>query len=74
MAKPQKTFNPDQPDMPEEIRRRDQPVPDAPATVPRPDEGIDARRARGRPRTAASISIRSTIPTSRISGRRTSRR
>jgi hypothetical protein len=38
MAKPQKTFNPDQPEMPEEIRRRDQPVPDA--TVPRLDEGV----------------------------------
>ena len=40
MAKPQKTFNPDQPDVPEQARRRDQPVPDAPATVPRPDEGL----------------------------------
>ena len=26
--------------MPEQARRRDQPVPDAPATVPRPDEGL----------------------------------
>jgi hypothetical protein len=40
MAKSQKTFNPDQPEMPEEARRRDQPVPDAPAMVPRPDEGF----------------------------------
>jgi hypothetical protein len=32
MAKPK--FNPDQPEMPEEARRRDQPIPDAPATVP----------------------------------------
>jgi hypothetical protein len=44
MAKPQKTFNPDRPEMPaempEEARRRDQPVPDAPATVPRPDEAL----------------------------------
>jgi hypothetical protein len=42
MAKPQKTFNPDQPEMPQEARRRDQPVPDAPATVPRPDEDAQA--------------------------------
>ena len=42
MAKPQQTFNPDQPEMPEEIRRRDQPVPDAPATVPRPDEDVQS--------------------------------
>jgi hypothetical protein len=33
MAKPRK-FNPDQTDMPDEARRRDQPIPDAPATVP----------------------------------------
>ncbi len=31
-------FNPDEPEMPEEARRRDQPVPDAPATVPAPGE------------------------------------
>lgn len=33
MAKPRK-FNPDEPDMPEDARRRDQPLADAPATVP----------------------------------------
>ena len=37
MAKP-KPFNPDQTEMPDEARRRDQPVPDAPATVPKPGE------------------------------------
>ena len=37
MAKP-KDFNPDQPEMPDEARRRDQPIPDAPATVPMPGE------------------------------------
>lgn len=31
-------FNPDQTEMPEEARRRDQPIPDAPATVPTPGE------------------------------------
>jgi hypothetical protein len=45
MAHPKKPFNPDQPDMPsempEEARRRDQPVPDAPAIVPHPGEGLE---------------------------------
>ena len=30
--------NINQPDMPDAVRRRDQPEPDAPGTVPRPDE------------------------------------
>jgi hypothetical protein len=42
MAHPKQPFNPDQPEMPEEARRRDQPVPDAPATVPRPDEDVQS--------------------------------
>ena len=32
MAKPK--FNPNEPEMPEDARRRDQPIPGAPATVP----------------------------------------
>ena len=31
-------------EMPEALRRRDQPQAEAPATVPRPDEEVDARR------------------------------
>jgi hypothetical protein len=41
MAVQNAEFNPDQPDIVDEIRRRDQPVPDAPATVPHPGEGIE---------------------------------
>ena len=37
MAKSRK-INPNEPEMPDEARRRDQPVPDAPATVPAPGE------------------------------------
>ena len=33
-------FNPDQPEAPERTRRRDQPVPDAPASVPHPGEEV----------------------------------
>jgi hypothetical protein len=40
MAKPQKPFNPDQPEMPDEARRRDEPLADAPRTVPTAGEGI----------------------------------
>ena len=40
MAKPKNTSNLDQPDMPDEVRRRDQPTSDAPSTVPRPDEEV----------------------------------
>jgi hypothetical protein len=40
MATPRNRFNPDQPEVADEERRRDQPVPDAPATVPHPGEGI----------------------------------
>ena len=32
--------NIDQPDLPDEVRRRDQPTADAPATVPHPDEQV----------------------------------
>ena len=39
MAKRKKT-NLDQPDLPDDVRRRDQPMADAPATVPRPDEEV----------------------------------
>ena len=39
MAKPRKPFNPDQPEMPDEARRRDQPLSDAPTTVPNAGEG-----------------------------------
>ena len=38
--KPSQTANLDQPETPDMARRRDQPEPDAPATVPRPDEGV----------------------------------
>ena len=45
MAHPKQPFNPDQPEMPPElpkkVRRRDQPVPDAPAIVPHPGEGFE---------------------------------
>jgi hypothetical protein len=34
-------FNPDQPEAAESERRRGQPMPDAPATVPHPGEGIE---------------------------------
>ena len=40
MAKPGQSFNPDQPVMPEEARRLDQPVADAPATVPTAGEKV----------------------------------
>jgi hypothetical protein len=45
MAHPKKPFNPDQPEMPpempEEARRRDQRLPEAPAIVPHPGEGFE---------------------------------
>jgi hypothetical protein len=34
MAKPQKPFNPDQPELSDEVRRRDEPLADEPTTVP----------------------------------------
>ena len=40
MAKPRKSFNPDQPEIPDEARHRDQPLADAPAAVPAAGEGI----------------------------------
>ena len=44
MATQRNRFNPDQPEAAEQERRRDQPVPDAPATVPHPDEAIEQHR------------------------------
>ena len=41
MATQRKQFNPDQPEAADKERRRDQPVADAPATVPHPGEGIE---------------------------------
>ncbi len=46
MATQTKHFNPDQPEAAEQERRRDQPVPDAPATVPHPGEGIEPSGSR----------------------------
>jgi len=40
MAKPRKPFNPDQPAMPDEARRRDQPLADTPTTVPRAGDDL----------------------------------
>jgi hypothetical protein len=40
MAPKQKKAEPGQPDIVDELRRRDQPVPDAPATVPHPGEEV----------------------------------
>jgi hypothetical protein len=39
-------FDPDQPEAAETERRRDQPVPDAPASVPHPGEGIEPSGSR----------------------------
>jgi hypothetical protein len=41
MARSPRRPDPNQPDIVDEMRRRDQPTPDAPATVPHPDEGIE---------------------------------
>lgn len=41
MAVQRQSFDPDQPEAADKTRRRDQPVPDAPATVPHPGEGIE---------------------------------
>ena len=46
MATKTKHFNPDQPEAADQERRRDQPVPDAPATVPHPGEGIEPSGSR----------------------------
>jgi len=46
MAAQKSRFNPDQPEAAEKERRRDQPVPDAPATVPHPSEGIEPTGSR----------------------------
>jgi len=46
MATQTRQFNPDQPEAVEQERRRDQPVPDAPATVPHPGEGIEPSGSR----------------------------
>jgi hypothetical protein len=42
MAAPRKPLDPSQPDIIEELRRRDQPVADAPATIPSVEDGDDA--------------------------------
>ena len=42
----QKPFDPNEPEVAEKERRRDQPVPDAPATVPHPGEGIQPSGSR----------------------------
>jgi hypothetical protein len=45
MAKPDlkqpQALTPGQPDVTDELRRRDQPLPDAPATVPHPGEEVE---------------------------------
>ena len=46
MAKPTKNLDLAQPEAADTERRRDQPVPDAPATVPHPGEGIEPAGSR----------------------------
>jgi hypothetical protein len=46
MATQRNRCNPDQPEAAEQERRRDQPVPDAPATVPHPGEAIEPSGSR----------------------------
>ena len=46
MATQRNRFNPDQLEAAEQERRRDQPVADAPATVPHPGEGIEPSGSR----------------------------
>ena len=46
MAIQRNRFNPDQPEAAEQERRRDQPVPDAPATVPHRGGGIEPTGSR----------------------------
>ena len=46
MAIQRNRFNPDQPEAAEQERLRDQPVADAPATVPHPGEGIEPSGSR----------------------------
>jgi hypothetical protein len=46
MAKQDRRLDPGQPDIVDGLRRRDQPVPDAPATVPHPGEGIEPAGSR----------------------------
>ena len=41
MATQSRQINPGEPEAAEEERRRDQPVPDAPAVVPHPGEGLE---------------------------------
>jgi hypothetical protein len=40
MAQSPQRSDPGQPDIADELRRRDQPAPDAPATVPHPEDGL----------------------------------
>jgi len=46
MATHAKQFNSDQPEAADKERRRDQPRPDAPATIPHPGEGIEPSGSR----------------------------
>jgi len=46
MATQRTRFNPDQPEAADKERRRDQPVSDAPATVPHPGDGIEPSGSR----------------------------
>ena len=46
MAHPKQPFNPDQPEMPEQARRRDPQTSDAPAIVPHPGEGLEPGTSR----------------------------
>ena len=39
--KPSQTAQLDQPEMPEAVRRRDQPAPDGPAIVPHPEDPVE---------------------------------
>jgi hypothetical protein len=46
MATQRQQFNPDEPEAADKERRRDQPLADAPATVPHPGEGIEPSGSR----------------------------
>jgi hypothetical protein len=71
MAKPRKPFNPDQPaEMPDEVRRRDQPLADAPATVPTAGGGTASGGLQ--PSEDGGVG-QHTIPTRKILGPRTMR-
>jgi hypothetical protein len=71
MARSPQQADPD-PDVADELRRRDPPTPDAPAVVPHPEDGSN-RAAAGRRRMAASRSTRSTTRIRKTSAPRTMR-